>query len=221
MNKMAIIAVAAAVAIAIGVIAAMQMQKPALQSASVDQTLKNSATDMTIASKIAVIETSQGTIKVEFFSDAAPKHVESFLQLAQDGFYDGVLFHRIVPGFVIQGGDPLSKDLSAKERWGTGGPGYSIDQEFNSIPHSRGIVSMARSSDPDSAGSQFFIVLEDSDMIKATLDKKYTVFGKVIEGMDVVDRIAALNTIGGNGRDSEQPANPDEAKIITIKITDR
>lgn len=221
MNKMAIIAVAvAAVAIAIGVMAVTQMQEPAVQPAAVEQTLTNSATDMTIASKIAVIETSQGIIKVEF-SNAAPKHVESFLQLAQDGFYDGVLFHRIVPGFVIQGGDPLSKDLSAKDRWGTGGPGYSLDQEFNSIQHSRGIVSMARSSDPNSAGSQFFIVLEDSDMIKATLDKKYTVFGKVIEGMDVVDKIAALNTIGGNGRDSEQPANPDEAKIITIKITDR
>jgi cyclophilin family peptidyl-prolyl cis-trans isomerase len=217
-NKSVVIASAAAAAVAIGLlIVVAQFQTPALQPASISGTENNVATTSE-GRQIGVIETAQGTIRVEFFPDQAPDHVRSFIELSESGFYDGVLFHRLVPGFVIQGGDPLSKDPTAGDRWGTGGPGYTLEQEFNDISHSRGILSMARSTDPDSAGSQFFIVLEDNDLIKSALDRKYTVFGRVVEGMDVVDRIASLETVGGNGRDAEQPANPDAARIITIRI---
>jgi dolichyl-diphosphooligosaccharide--protein glycosyltransferase len=167
-------------------------------------------------SETAVIETTQGTIEIEFFTDEAPNHVDNFIKLANEGFYDGTLFHRIVPGFVIQGGDPNTMgDGSDRSVWGQGGPGYAVDAEFNDIPHERGIVSMARSSDPNSAGSQFFIVLEDSTF----LDGQYTVFGRVISGMDVVDKIAALETtmVG----QTPQPANPEEARILSIKIESR
>jgi dolichyl-diphosphooligosaccharide--protein glycosyltransferase len=174
--------------------------------------------DMTTSSKIAVINTTQGTIEIEFFPNAAPNHVKNFIDLANSGFYDETLFHRIVPGFVIQGGDPNTKgDDSDRSTWGQGGPEQTLKAEFNDIEHKRGIVSMARSSDPNSASSQFFIVLEDSSF----LDRQYTVFGRVISGMDVVDKIAALKTVGGNGQDKEQPVNPEEARIISIKIADR
>lgn len=133
------------------------------------------------------IKTEFGDITVEFYSDDAPRTVENFKKLAKIGFYDGLIFHRIVPGFVIQGGDPHTKQLSNKVKWGTGGPGWNVKAEFNKNTHSRGILSMARSQDPDSAGSQFFIILKDSKF----LDGKYTVFGKVISGMDIVDKIAA------------------------------
>jgi dolichyl-diphosphooligosaccharide---protein glycosyltransferase len=172
------------------------------------------------SSEIAVIETSQGIIKMEFFPEAAPKHVENFINLAKDGFYDGVLFHRIVPGFVIQGGDPNTINGTDRNVWGTGGPGYTINAEFNSISHDRGIVSMARANDPNSAGSQFFIVLEGDELTKGALDNKYTVFGRVFEGMDVVDKIAALDTIVV-GTDTRQPANPEDARILSIKIEQR
>ncbi|MFQ5699616.1 MAG: peptidylprolyl isomerase [Myxococcota bacterium] len=125
-----------------------------------------------------------GTIRIRFFEDAAPGHVANFKKLASQKFYDGTTFHRIIPGFMIQGGDPNTKDDDPRND-GMGGPGYSIKAEFNDISHKRGIVSMARSRDPDSAGSQFFIVVKDSTF----LDHKYTAFGKVISGMDVVDRI--------------------------------
>ncbi len=177
--------------------------------------------DMTPGGEVAEIQTTQGTIKIEFFPGAAPRHVDSFIRLASSGFYDNTVFHRIVPDFVIQGGDPLSKSLADKDRWGTGGPGYSLPAEFNDIPHTRGIVSMARFSDPNSAGSQFFIVLKDDPAIRAALDSQYTVFGRVIEGMDVVDKIAALRTVGGAGIDRQQPANPDEARIISVRIVER
>jgi cyclophilin family peptidyl-prolyl cis-trans isomerase len=219
-----IAAIAAAVAIAGGVIAYQFSQQPQTsnQPAQSSQESKSPVTaDMTTGNEIAEIKTAQGTIKVEFFPNAAPKHVESFLNLSKDGFYDGTLFHRIAPGFVIQGGDPLSKSIADKGMWGTGDPGYSLPAEFSDIPHTRGIVSMARSSDPNSAGSQFFIVLEDSDLIRASLDERYTVFGRVIEGMDVVDKIASLQRVGGSGSDREQPANPDDARIISIEILER
>lgn len=175
-------------------------------------------TGPTTSSEIAVINTSQGQIEIEFFPDEAPKHVENFMTLAKDGFYDGTLFHRIAPGFVIQGGDPNTKgDESDRNTWGQGGPGYAVDAEFNDIPHTRGIVSMARSADPDSAGSQFFIVLENSNF----LDNQYTVFGRVISGMDVVDKIAALQTIGGSGSEREQPVSPEEARILSVSIVSR
>ncbi|QPJ65039.1 MAG: peptidylprolyl isomerase [Candidatus Nitrohelix vancouverensis] len=145
----------------------------------------------------AIIETTLGSIELEFFSDEAPGHVENFTKLARDGFYDGTAFHRVIPGFMIQGGDPNSKS-DDRSRHGTGGPGYSIKAEFNDIPHERGILSMARSQDPDSAGSQFFIVVKDSNF----LDGQYTAFGRVTKGMDVADKIV------NSPRDSRD--NPNE-----------
>ena len=135
----------------------------------------------------ATIETSFGNIVFKLLPDNAPETVRNFAKLAQSGFYDGTLFHRIIPGFMVQGGDPNTKN-SDKSRWGMGGPGYTIKAEFNSRSHLRGIVSMARATDPDSAGSQFFIVTADS----AFLDRQYTVFGEVIEGMNIADKIVSL-----------------------------
>jgi cyclophilin family peptidyl-prolyl cis-trans isomerase len=158
----------------------------------------------------ATIETTQGPIKVEFYPDVAPNHVKNFQDLARKGFYDGIVFHRIVPGFVIQAGDPNTKnDSASRDSWGTGGPGYTINQEFNSIPHERGILSMARTNDPNSAGSQFFIVLNDSKF----LDNQYTVFGKVTEGLEIVDKIANSTT-----NPMDQPQDPNAARITKITI---
>jgi dolichyl-diphosphooligosaccharide--protein glycosyltransferase len=157
----------------------------------------------------ADIDTTQGNIKIQFFPNEAPNHVQNFINLAKKGFYDGTVFHRIVKGFVIQGGDPTTKNDSNKGAWGTGGPGYEINGEFNNISHARGIVSMARSADPNSAGSQFFIVLNNSKF----LDNQYTVFGNVTQGMDVVDKIANLPT-----NSMDQPLNPNLAKINKILI---
>ncbi|MDQ6724082.1 MAG: peptidylprolyl isomerase [Thermoproteota archaeon] len=157
----------------------------------------------------ADIETSQGQIKIQFFPNEAPNHVKNFQTLAKKGFYDGVVFHRLVKGFVIQAGDQNTKNDSNREAWGTGGPGYTINEEFNNISHDRGIISMARTADPNSAGSQFFIVLNDSKF----LDNQYTVFGKVIQGMDVVDKIANVPT---NAMD--QPKDPNLARINKIII---
>jgi len=136
---------------------------------------------------VVTIETNMGQIKFRLLPELAPEHVRNFENLAKSGFYDGTLFHRVIPGFMIQGGDPNTK-TGNKESWGMGGPGYSIRAEFNSRSHLRGIVSMARSQDPDSAGSQFFIVVQDSTF----LDRQYTVFGEVTEGMDVADAIVSL-----------------------------
>ncbi len=138
------------------------------------------------AEEVAVIETTKGTIEIAFMADKAPGHVKNFKDLANKKFYDGTTFHRVIPGFMIQGGDPNSKSPD-KSSHGMGGPGYSIKAEFNDVSHKRGIVSMARSSDPNSAGSQFYIVVKDSTF----LDGQYTVFGKVIKGMDVVDQIVS------------------------------
>jgi peptidyl-prolyl cis-trans isomerase B (cyclophilin B) len=122
---------------------------------------------------------------IEFWPDVAPGTVENFKHLAREGFYDGTAFHRIVRGFMIQGGDPLTKDAGAEDRWGTGGPGYTIKAEFNDRRHVRGVLSMARSQDPDSAGSQFFICLDDASF----LDGKYTAFGRVVKGDAVLGQI--------------------------------
>ncbi len=155
--------------------------------------------------KLVVLETSQGKIVIEFFPEDAPKHVANFLNLTESGFYDGVLFHRIIPGFMIQGGDPNTKN-SDNSTWGLGGPDTSVDAEFNSIKHNRGIVSMARSQDPNSGGSQFFIVHQNSNF----LDQQYTVFGRIVtdESFETLDKIASLET---GQRDI--PVNTDEAKI--------
>jgi cyclophilin family peptidyl-prolyl cis-trans isomerase len=157
------------------------------------------------------ITTQFGDIELEFYSDFAPKTVENFKKLAENRFYDGLIFHRIVPGFVIQGGDPHTRDTSDRGRWGTGGPGWTIKAEFNKNKHSRGAISMARSQDPDSAGSQFFIVLQDSYF----LDGQYTVFGRVISGMDIVDKISSLKT---DSKDA--PIDPDQARMITVTVRD-
>lgn len=134
----------------------------------------------------AVIETKHGNMEIKFFPDVAPKHVENFVKLAKEGFYDGTIFHRVIPGFMIQGGDPNTKGTDAR-MYGTGGPGWSVKAEFNDKPHKRGILSMARSQDPNSAGSQFFIVVKDSNF----LDGQYTVFGEVTSGMEAADKIVS------------------------------
>ena len=133
----------------------------------------------------AIIKTKFGEIELKFFPELAPKHVENFIKLAKEGFYNGTIFHRVIPGFMIQGGDPNTKDSLKKDTYGQGGPGYTVKAEFSDTPHKRGIVSMARANDPDTAGSQFFIVVEDSRF----LDRKYTVFGEVTKGIGVADKI--------------------------------
>ena len=162
-----------------------------------------------MATVTGVIETTMGTIEIEFFEDKAPGHVKNFKDLAEKGFYDGTIFHRVIPGFMIQGGDPNTKG-DDRSTHGTGGPGYSIDAEFNDISHDRGILSMARSQDPNSAGSQFYIVVKDSPF----LDGQYTVFGKVTQGMDVADKIVSAP------RDSRD--NPDERiEMTSVKIEEK
>lgn len=164
---------------------------------------------MSDLNEVAVIETTLGTIEVGFFPDKAPGHVKNFKDLAEKGFYNGTAFHRVIPGFMIQGGDPNSKSQD-KSSHGTGGPGYTIDAEFNDTPHNRGVLSMARSQDPNSAGSQFFIVVKDSHF----LDGQYTVFGEVLDGMDVADEIV------NSPRDGND--NPDERiEMTTVKIESR
>ena len=153
----------------------------------------------------AVVETKFGEITLKFFPDVAPNHVSSFIELANKGFYDGTTFHRVVPGFVIQGGDPNTKSED-RSKHGTGGPGYTLEAEFSNLPHKRGTLSMARAADPNSAGSQFFICVAEA----AFLDGQYTVFGEVSQGMDVVDEIVA------QPRDSRD--NPDERVEMKVKI---
>ncbi len=153
----------------------------------------------------AIIETNLGNIELRFFPDIAPKHVENFLTLAKSGFYDGTIFHRVIPGFMIQGGDPNTKGTN-KSIYGQGGPDHSVKAEFSDRTHSRGILSMARSSNPDSAGSQFFIVVQDAKF----LDGQYTVFGEVVSGMDVADKIVSQER---DGRD-----NPLERIEMKVRV---
>lgn len=157
----------------------------------------------------AIIKTKFGDIEMKLFPDVAPKHVENFIKLAKSGFYNGTIFHRVIPGFMIQGGDPNTKDSLKKDTYGQGGPGYSVKAEFSDIPHKRGIVSMAREPQgPDTAGSQFFIVVEDSRF----LDNKYSVFGEVIKGIGVADKIVNLP------RDERD--NPKERVEVTVTIVE-
>ncbi|WP_455377017.1 peptidylprolyl isomerase [Petrachloros mirabilis] len=148
-----------------------------------------------------------GDIVLKFFSDVAPGHVKNFTKLAKEGFYNGTTFHRVIPGFMIQGGDPNSKNADRSSH-GMGGPGYKIKAEFNSTPHKRGVLSMARANDPDSAGSQFFICVADANF----LDWQYTAFGEVISGMDVADKVVSMKR---DGRD-----NPLERIEMTVTISD-
>lgn len=145
---------------------------------------------MSAADEVAVIKTTAGEMVVEFWPDVAPKTVENFKTLAKKGFYDGTAFHRVIKGFMIQGGDPLTKDAAQEARWGTGGPGHQVKAEFNDRSHKRGVLSMARSQHPDSAGSQFFICHGDPTF----LDRQYTAFGKLIKGDEVLEKIATTPT---------------------------
>ena len=155
----------------------------------------------------AVIETKFGTIELKFFPDVAPGHVNNFIELAKKGFYDGTTFHRVIPGFMIQGGDPNSKDPD-RSKHGMGGPGYTIKAEFNEKPHKRGTLSMARSAHPDSAGSQFFVCVADAPF----LNKQYTVFGEVVSGMEVAEKIV------NQSRDkSDNPLEKIEMKVKVIE----
>ena len=161
----------------------------------------------------AVITTTAGEIVVEFWSDVAPKTVENFVKLAKEGFYDGTAFHRIVKGFMIQGGDPLSK--KDDPRVGTGGPGYQIKAEFNDRPHVRGVLSMARSQNPDSAGSQFFICLGDATF----LDRQYTAFGKLIKGDDILGKIGDTPTqVSGGGEKSKPTTRVGVEKVEIVPL---
>ena len=160
---------------------------------------------------VAVIRTSAGEMVVQFWTDAAPNTIENFKKLARSGFYDGTIFHRIVKGFMIQGGDPNTKDPAKESRYGEGGPGYKIKAEFNDHSHERGVISMARETDPDSAGSQFFICLGNV----RRLDHKYTTFGKLIKGNDVLAKIGDTPVTMSHGENSK----PTKKVVIeSIKI---
>lgn len=166
--------------------------------------------------EIAVLEVENfGTIKIQFYEDAAPGHVANFKKLVKQGFYDGTAFHRVVPGFMIQGGDPNTKSGNP-DTWGMGGPGYSIKAEFNDRPHKRGVLSMARSADPNSAGSQFFICVADARF----LDRQYTAFGEVIEGMEVVGKIVTTPTMGNPQQESvDRTASRPKQKVVLKKAS--
>jgi peptidyl-prolyl cis-trans isomerase B (cyclophilin B) len=167
---------------------------------------------MNTSNEVAIIKTSEGEMVVQFWTDAAPNTIENFKKLARQGFYDGTIFHRIVKEFMIQGGDPNSKDPAKENSYGQGGPGYQIKPEFNDHPHGQGVISMARSSDPDSAGSQFFICLAPVHR----LDHQYTTFGKLIKGEDVLEKIG--NTPVERNAQGE-PSKPTKRVVIeSIKI---
>jgi peptidyl-prolyl cis-trans isomerase B (cyclophilin B) len=154
----------------------------------------------------AVIKTKYGNMEIVLFPEKAPNHVQNFIKLAKSGYYNGTIFHRVIPGFMIQGGDPNTKDPNKTDTYGMGGPSEKLKAEFNDTPHRRGIVSMARTNDPNSAGSQFFIVVKDSNF----LDGQYTVFGQVVKGMEVADKIVELPR---NARDL-----PSERVEITVTV---
>jgi peptidyl-prolyl cis-trans isomerase B (cyclophilin B) len=156
----------------------------------------------TPAKEVALIKTNKGEMTVEFWSDVAPKTVENFKKLSKEKFYDGTIFHRIIKGFMIQGGDPLTKDPANESRFGTGDPGYKIKAEFNPKKHERGVLSMARSADPDSAGCQFFICLDPAPF----LDGKYTTFGRLIKGEDVLLKIGETPVVPNLGGERSRPS---------------
>ncbi len=173
---------------------------------------KEEKTPMNSPNEVAVIKTSEGDMVVQFWTDAAPNTVENFKKLARQGFYDGTIFHRIVKGFMIQGGDPNSKDPAKENSYGEGGPGYNIKAEFNDHGHERGVISMARGPDPDSAGSQFFVCLAPV----RRLDHQYTTFGKLIKGDDVLEKIGdtpvTRNSMG-------EPSKPTKRVVVeSVKI---
>lgn len=185
---------------------ALRSQGTASTAQAPDGTISVDALKPKDGDEVAVMETDKGRIVLMFFPDKAPKHVANFKKLATSGFYAGTKFHRIIPGFMIQGGDPNTK-TSDRSTWGQGGPGYQVKAEFNNIHHAKGVLSMARSQDPDSAGSQFFIMVGDAP----SLDHQYTAFGKVVEGQDVADAIVAMPA------DGDQAVDPVAIKSIKIE----
>ncbi|MGE0472190.1 MAG: peptidylprolyl isomerase [Nitrospirales bacterium] len=165
--------------------------------------------DTTAKAPRAILKTKFGEMEIVLFPDLAPKHVESFVKLAKSGFYNGTIFHRVIPGFMIQGGDPLTKDPSNRSKYGTGGPGYTLPAEFSRVPHEKGILSAARTAaDPNSAGSQFFVMVDKAPH----LDGQYTIFGEVVKGVEVAD------TIVNQPRDLRD--NPLERIEMTIEIVE-
>jgi peptidyl-prolyl cis-trans isomerase B (cyclophilin B) len=173
---------------------------------------KKETTPMNLSNEVAVIKTSEGEMVVQFWTDAAPNTIDNFKKLARQGFYDGTIFHRIVKGFMIQGGDPNSKDPAKENSYGEGGPGYNIKAEFNDHSHDRGVISMARGPDPDSAGSQFFICLAPVHR----LDHQYTTFGKLIKGDDVLEKIGDTPVTRNSMGEVSKPAK--RVVIESIKI---
>jgi peptidyl-prolyl cis-trans isomerase B (cyclophilin B) len=204
-NRMNIgkILVGAVIGICLSVAAHAQMGMPQLKTITVTKEENKKMTDTK-----AIIETKFGNITLKFFPDVAPGHVKNFIDLAKKGIYDNTVFHRVIPGFMIQGGDPTSKDAAKRRAYGTGGPGYTIKAEFNKKPHKRGTLSMARSQSPDSAGSQFFICVKDSSF----LDGQYTVFGEVESGIEVVDKIVS--------QPKDPNDNPNERIEMKIKMVE-
>src|SRR6201993_1196004 len=173
---------------------------------------KQETTPVNSSNEVAVIKTNEGEMVVQFWTDAAPNTVENFKKLARQGFYDGTIFHRIVKGFMIQGGDPNSKDPAKENSYGEGGPDHNIKAEFNDHLHERGVISMARGPDPDSAGSQFFICLAPVHR----LDHQYTTFGKLIKGQDVLEKIGEIE---GTRNSMGEPSKPTKRVVIeSIKI---
>ena len=152
----------------------------------------------------ATIETTAGSMRFEFFPDKAPGHVKNFVELAENGFYNGTVFHRVINGFMIQGGCPRGD--------GTGGPGHTIAAEFNDVHHDRGVLSMARAADPDSAGSQFFVCHGDADF----LDGKYTAFGRMVDGDETLETIATAEVRSGPGGEMSRPVDPVQVSKVTI-----
>ena len=173
---------------------------------------KQETTPMNSLNEVAVIKTSEGDMVVQFWTDAAPQTIENFKKLARQGFYDGTIFHRIVKEFMIQGGDPNSKDPTKENSYGLGGPGYKVNAEFNDHSHDRGVISMARSADPNSAGSQFFICLAPVHR----LDHQYTTFGKLIKGDDVLEKIGNI-PVERNAQG--EPSKPTKRVVVeSVKI---
>jgi peptidyl-prolyl cis-trans isomerase B (cyclophilin B) len=188
-----------------------------LTNARADDSKTNAPAGTNVTAEVAVIKTSDGTMVAEFWPDVAPNTVANFKKLARSGFFDGTAFHRIIKDFMIQGGDPLTKDPTKADEYGSGGPGYSIKAEFNSRKHDRGVLSMARSQDPDSAGSQFFICTGTADSPGLQyLNGKYTTFGRIIKGDDVLEKIA--ETPVGPNMQGEMSKPTDRVTVESIKI---
>lgn len=162
--------------------------------------------------EVAVFHTSAGDMVISFWPEVAPETVANFKKLARSGFYDGTLFHRIIKGFMIQGGDPLTKDAEQESYWGTGGPGYKVKAEFNDRKHVRGVISMARAQDPNSAGSQFFICLADASF----LDNQYTAFGKLVRGDEVLEKLGDTPTTRSSSGEMSKPAS--QVRVDQVEI---